>query len=333
MSGKVQAAIIGCGAIGSEFADDPLMSGNIYSHAEAYVRCKATQLAAVCDIDPAKALRCAQRWNAGAVYVDHHVMLAEQRPQLVSICTPDSTHAAILQEVLHCDSVRGVLCEKPLATDLAAAERLVRCADERGVVLAVNHGRRYAENIRNLRLYLASGAIGTIRAVTGWYTKGALHNGSHWFDLLRLLAGEVQCVRAWNGLRESSSDPTLDVLLVLHAGPLATLRACASTGFSVFEMDVLASAGRVRLTEGTARISLFLPRPSERYSGYTELLAVEHEFGSFRDLTLHAVEDLVDSLHQHRPPACSGYDGLASLQIADAALRSAQTGHAVTVRE
>ncbi len=329
----LRAAIIGCGAIGSEFADDPKLRGDVYSHAEAYVRCQKTELMAVCDIDAARAQRCARRWSVHAHYLDYRTLLAEQRPEVVSICTPDPTHAAILRDVLDCDSVRAVLCEKPLATDPKVVASLVHRARDRAMVLAVNHSRRYAESICNLRVLLASGEIGAVQAVTGWYSKGVLHNGSHWFDLLRMLAGEVEWVQAWDGLAQCGPDPTLDVLLMLRSGALATLRACPPGAFSLFEMDLLATCGRVRLTESTARITLFLPQPSERYSGYTELAPVERDFGGFRDLTLRAVEDLVAAVEERRAPACTGGDGLAAVRIAQAAIRSSSSGERVILFE
>lgn len=323
----LRAALIGCGRIGSLMAEDPLLAGDVFTHAEAYVRSPFTELVAVCDRDPALAERCAERWNVAKAYDDIAAMLRQVQPDVISICTPDSTHFAVAQQVLQtAPSVRGMLCEKPLATSLAEAELLVEDARRRGVILAVSYMRRYAANIRALRSFLSSGELGEITAVTGWYTKGVLHNGSHWFDLLRMLAGAVSWVEAHDVLGEGGEDPTLDVLLGLESGALATLRAVRAEDFTLFEMDILTERGRIRLTDSGHAIDVYRAAPSSRYSGYVELIAEPHSFGHRRDQLLYAVDDLAQAVAEGRQPACTGHDGVAALRIGDAALEASRCG-------
>ena len=117
-----RAAVIGCGKIGSEFADDSRVPG-FYSHAGAYAECAATRLVAVCDSDPEKLERCGWLWQVEARYRDARRLLEEVRPDIISICTPDRTHAELLELALATPGVRAVLVEKPLATDLESARR------------------------------------------------------------------------------------------------------------------------------------------------------------------------------------------------------------------
>ena len=112
-----RAAVIGCGKIGSVFADDPLLAGDVYTHAEAYVRSPATELVAVCDRDADVAQRCGERWNV-ASFTDVAETLYSADPDIVSICTPDETHYAIARLAIEAQSVRAILCEKPLATNV-----------------------------------------------------------------------------------------------------------------------------------------------------------------------------------------------------------------------
>ena len=325
-----RVALIGCGKIGSGFADDPLMKGNVYTHADAYTRCPDTELVAVCDSDPSRLARCGERWSIAARYTSAVALIETEMPDIVSVCTPDATHYEVVRTLLTSQHhVKAVLCEKPLATSPEQAQELIRLADERGVVLAVDYTRRYANNLRALQMFLAAGNLGTIQAVGGWYTKGTLHNGSHWFDLLRFLVGEVDWVMGMNALCEPGSDPTLDVILGLRNGALATLRACDARRFTVFEMDIVGTLGRVQLLEFCYRIDLAYSAPSSRYSGYFELLPVFHDFGDRSDPLLHAVEDLVAALQNGCLPACSGKDGLAAVQIGWAAHESAKTGRRV----
>ena len=330
----LRAALIGCGKIGSEFADDQRMKDDVFTHADAYSRCIDTTLVAICDTDPLRLERCGRRWKVESRYQDVQAMMNTVHPDLVSICTPDTSHYQVLHQVLTASNTpRGVLCEKPLANDMVQARDLIDLCKQRGIVLMVNYMRRFAENINALRSYLSDGNLGEIQAVNGWYTKGTLHNGSHWFDLLRFLIGEVAWVDAIDNLKEPGQDPTLDMILGLENGVLATLRAVRATFYTVFEMEILGTKGRVQLSDSCFKIDLSLVVPSPRYSGYVELAPSPANFGDRRNLALHAVEDLVDCVHGNGHPACSGEDGLKALAIGLAARKSSVIGEKVALDE
>jgi predicted dehydrogenase len=318
----LRAAVIGCGRIGSGFADSPGLAGDVFTHAEAYVRSDTTQLFAVCDRDASAAEKCGARWNAMS-FTGIGELLDEVQPEIVSICTPDDTHFEIARMALEAPSVRAILCEKPLATTVDDGEALVRIGREQGKLIAVAYGRRYAGNFRAIQRFLSEGEIGRVTAAHGWYGKGVLHNGSHWFDLVRMLIGEVEWVEAADRLREGGSDPTLDVTLGTQTGAVATVRGTDSDAFTIFEMDLLTDDGRVSIRESGHEIELFHAGPSPRYAGYTELLPMPHDFGDMRNTMLHAVDDLATALRDGREPLCSAEDGLAALRIATAARKSA----------
>jgi len=135
----------------------------------------------------------------------------------------------------------------------------------------------------------------------------------------------------YNRLVLSITDPCLDIVLGLQSGELATLRSCDASQFSVFEMDVMGTKGRVRLVDSCHVINHDRVADSSRYSGFRELVRNGINFGNQRDLMLHAVEDLVEAVRTGRPPACTGADGLAAVAIGCAADRSAKTGKRVTL--
>jgi predicted dehydrogenase len=328
----LRAALVGCGRIGSQMADDPLLAGDVFTHADAYVRSPATELVAVCDLDPLLAAQCAQRWGVDQVFSDPAQMQSEIAPDLVSICTPVHTHESVAHQLLKAASPpRGILCEKPIATSLEAARKIAELACERRVMLAVSYMRRHAPNLKALRDFLSSGALGGVQSAAGWYTKGVLHNGSHWFDLLRMLVGEVDWVEAHDILAEGGADPTLDVLLGLRQGGLASLRAARDNRFTLFEMELICERGRIRITDSGHDIAVERAVVSPRYTGYVELVPDELDFGDRRNQMLYAVDDLADAVVQQRQPACTGADGIAALQIATAAFSSARSQSIVRI--
>lgn len=326
----MKALLIGCGKIGSTFADDPKIKG-VLAHAQAYSLCPQTELAAVVDAEPAAAKRCAARWSVPVWGTDARQILAEIRPEIVSVCSPDETHHAMIRAVLESPGLRAVFAEKPLAMAEAEAEELVALAREKGVRLAVNYSRRYAAGHVRLRQAIREGALGRIQRVGGFYTKGTLHNGTHWYDLARMLVGEIVEAQGWNALGEAGPDPTLDAVLRFESGALASLQALDSTIYSLFEMDILGTLGRARLVDSGHWIERFGAEDSPYYSGYRTLVPCEREPGVLEDCTLRALEDLLASVAEGREPACSGADALQALRIGLALHRSARGGGPVRI--
>ncbi len=330
MSYRMRAGVVGCGKIGSEFSDDPLIAG-IYSHAGAYAASGRTDLVGVCDSDAARAARCAERWGLKRGHTRVGAMLEEVRPEVVSVCTPNETHGAVLEEILESPHIRGVLVEKPLALRTSEAMTLLAKARDRDVRLAVNYSRRYAASHREVKELLDAGALGTLQAITGLYVRGVLHNGTHWFDLVRWLVGEVEEVRASGRDEAATEDPTLDVDLALVGGLRATLRGCQADAFSIFEMDLIGTEGRIRLSDSGHRIERFVVGGSPHYSGYRALRAAEPMSGGLADVLVNAVDDLTIAIERGREPVCSGDNGVAALRVAEAALQSAREGSTVMV--
>ena len=110
---------------------------------------------------------------------------------------------------------RTVLGEKPLADNMADARRMVAAAQEAGLLFAVIQNRRYDENLRRLRAFLESGAIGQLTTVNSDFYLGVHFGGFrdhmahvllsdmaiHTFDAARYLSGSEPCsvyCHEWN---------------------------------------------------------------------------------------------------------------------------------------
>jgi predicted dehydrogenase len=324
-----RAALIGCGKIGSEFDDNPRIKG-VYSHAGAYVACSQTELVAVCDQDPNRLSRCAEKWGVVATFRDAHQMLAETRPDIVSICSPDSTHYELLRAVLSSPGVQAVFAEKPLAVELDQANEIVEEADRRGVLLAVNYSRRYSNSYFELRQLLDAGGIGEILAVSGYYTKGIIHNGSHWIDLARFLLGEMVEFRGINSRSEAEPDPTLDGLIEFARGMKGYLHGCSFDDLvSFFEMEIVGTRGRVSITDSGRTITFYELADNPHHSGYKTFSKTREVDGGLSYALLNAVDDLVHALITRSQPRCNGREAAAALRIACALRDSARSASPV----
>ena len=124
-SHPLRAAVIGGGVFGRH-------------HAAKYMRLPGVTLTAIAD-PSAEARRQNALTLRAPVFADWHDLLGQV--DIVSVCTPASTHAELVRAFLSAGT--HVLVEKPIATDLDEADELVRLASEVGLVLTVGHQERY----------------------------------------------------------------------------------------------------------------------------------------------------------------------------------------------
>ena len=117
-------------------------------------------LAAVCDSSAAAEARCRREYPAVSFTADYRAVLANPAIAAVVLATPAVTHFAMAMAAL--DAGKDVFVEKPLATELADGEALVKRADEAGRILMVGHILRYHPAVVELEALLRSGALGKI---------------------------------------------------------------------------------------------------------------------------------------------------------------------------
>jgi len=165
----------------------------------------ALELAAVSEPDAAARAAVAER--CGAVgYDDLAAMLAHPGLDAVIIATPTPLHA---EHAIACFAAgKHVVLEKPMATSLADGLRICAAAEAAGRVLIVGHSHSFDQPVRAMRDLIAGGTLGRVRMIHSWCfsdwiyrprrpdelrveTGGGvtLRQGSHQFDIIRLLAG------------------------------------------------------------------------------------------------------------------------------------------------
>jgi predicted dehydrogenase len=327
----LRAALLGCGWIGSEFRTDTPVG--IYNHAAAYQACPDSELVAICDTDAEKLSRTGERWQVPARYTNLEELLVKSAPEVISICTPDAMHFEGVRAALSSPSVRGILAEKPLALEVEEAEELAKMAHSRGVALSVNYSRRYSVGHAELREWIRGGGVGRIVTVGGFYTKGTLHNGSHWFDLARWMVGEITEVSGFDMLGETGADPTLDAILRFENGAAGHLQAFDASAGTLFEMDILGTQGRVRVVEPAGQFATFHLNESRTFPGYRVFEPGDVWPARNSDTVLHAVEDLVACVKNGGVPRCSAEDGVAAVRVARAVRESARIGQPINLQK
>lgn len=119
------------------------------------------EVAGLCDVRPERAEALAQQFPAvRRVYTDWREMFERERPDVVSVCLPNVLH----EEPVIAALARGahVLCEKPLAPTVAAAERMFGAARRAGRALMAAQNFRWAPATMALKAAVDDGQIGEV---------------------------------------------------------------------------------------------------------------------------------------------------------------------------
>jgi len=168
---------------------------------------------------------------------------------VVHVCTPNHTHRDLALQAL--EAGRAVVCEKPLATSLAAAREMGSAAT--GAVATVPFVYRFHPMVREARARTARGELGRVGSVHGsylqdWLSRGDDDNwrtdpaiggpsrafgdiGSHWCDLAEFVTGDpiarlsarTSTVRPDRAGSSVSTEDVVSVQFVTTAGVLGNL--------------------------------------------------------------------------------------------------------------
>lgn len=302
--------------MGCLYPRDPKRSG-IYTHAEAYHACPDTQLLALCDTVPTQAEKAQALWQVPHLYTDFLQLIEQQPIDLLSICTPDATHASIVKQVLQNNGAKVILLEKPVAMTLAEAIEIKTLAAASSCQILVNYSRCYdAKHIR-VKNYMKQGTWGDLVSVNGCYNKGILHNGGHWFNLFSFLTQrELEITHVTLPERStaySEKDPSPSVSAITQDGVHVTLQSLPYQNYALFEMDLFFERGRIRITESGGKVELFATAPNVLI-GSQGLQATE-VWEDIDDPTLNLVTQAVECIQQPQIPlSCSLEDGVQVLE-------------------
>ncbi len=144
----------------SQFGIGIIGAGGIaHAHAQAYVNVEEAALIAVSDVNPGAAAGAAEKYGVDALSLEE--LLADRRIQVVSICTPPTSHASLTIAAL--DAGKHVLVEKPVATTVEdAADMMEAVKRSDGLKAMVAHSHRYWAANRKAKEILDSGKIGDV---------------------------------------------------------------------------------------------------------------------------------------------------------------------------
>jgi len=193
---------------------------------------------------------------------------------------------------------------------------MVELAEKNGVILFVNHNRRWDQLYQNIREYISSGGIGELQQISCYYTSGIANSCSHLFDVLRMLFGDVKHVSSWYKGDKSLDDPNMDGYITFNSDVTCTIQSLDVDHYTIFEFDIFGTDGRMRIIDNGFQLKYWKAGKSIKYLGYRELFTKESPITIPKKTMIQsAVKNIVDSLSGSRIPECNGYDGIKSLEI------------------
>ena len=133
------------------------------------------------------------RWNGTIPPRDRRAskhLLANRGVEAVYVATPNDRHADVVEACARAG--KHVLCEKPMATTLDDARRMVAACERAGVRYATAFDQRFHAAHRRLRDLVAGGALGVVAQARIHY---ACWLPADWSE--RQLAGRPSPSRRW----------------------------------------------------------------------------------------------------------------------------------------
>ena len=205
--------IIGLGQIGMGYDLANNLEHFVYTHAKAFSI--HPQFDLIGAVEPSETKRKTfRKYYDLPVYSNVVEALKETECNVIVIAVPTSSHHNLIKEVLELCSPELILCEKPLAYDLVEANSIVQMCKIADVQLVVNYMRRADPGSIEIKNRIESGIIQEPIKGIVWYSKGFLHNGSHFFNLLEFWLGPFikgKIIEKGRKLNNHDSEPDLQV--------------------------------------------------------------------------------------------------------------------------
>jgi predicted dehydrogenase len=288
----------------------------------------------------------AKQYNV-EIYPDLASMLPEV--DVVDICTPTHLHLEIALQAAAAG--KHIICEKPLARNSAQALEMLAACHKAGVKLLVAHVVRFFNEYALAKSSVARGEIGkpgVIRLSRGsfrpkkpagnWFLDEAKSGGIlmdlmiHDFDYARWIAGDVESVYA-KKVTVANPDAPIDygiVILRHRSGALSHIAGAWAYPPPTFRthLEIAGDAGLIEFdSSDTAPILNLIARPA----GDSPDVGLPSSPVSESPYTTQ-IKEFYDVLLGKKEPRVLAEDGLAAVQIAEAAIQSAATGKAVILK-
>ena len=329
----LRAGVIGVGAMGRH-------------HARNYANIDGVELIGIADANEGTAQKMAQQFG-GTAYTDYEAMLADAKPDLVTIAVPTVHHLTVAQRAI--EQGIHVLLEKPIAFSVAEGQQIIDLAAAANVRLMVGHIERFNPAITALKERLAKGELGRVFQIdarrqgpfpariqdVGVVIDLAVHD----LDVIRYVTG-VEITRVFAETERqihSSHEDLLTGLVRLADGTVGTLMVNWLTPTKIRQLDVIGEKGMFRVDYLTQDLYFFengaAPAgdwPFRDLRGVSEGRMIRFVVPKMEPLRAE-IESFLAAVRGEASVPVSGEDGLRALHLAQSVVASGLENRPVAV--
>lgn len=317
MSKKIGVAVIGAGFWGK-------------NHARVFNELEETELLAVCDINADRAKSVAKQYGVEA-YMETGRMLKRRDIEAVSICTWSTSLAKEALKALKAG--KHVLVEKPMAANSKQAEALIKTAEKEGLHVSVGFLMRFIPGIQYIKKAIENKSVGelvcaTAKRVSEWPERigdiGVVKDlAIHDIDISRyLFGGDPIAVYAKTGnMKHKLFEDYAHIMLTFENGKNAFIESNWLTPYKTRVLVVTGSEAIVKLDYITQELTIEDAKETvQPRIPWQEPLKVE-------------LKHFANCILGKEKPLITGTDGLKALKIAEAALKSSETGRLMKIKQ
>jgi UDP-N-acetylglucosamine 3-dehydrogenase len=314
---KLKVAVIGIGFWGR-------------NHVRVFQELPQTELVGICDVNTERVSALAKELKIEG-YTDSNQLLKREDLDAVSICTWTTAHAEESTRALNAG--KHVLVEKPIASTVPEAKKIVKLAKKKGLHLMVGFIERFNPGVQRVKEAINEGKIGTLvsataRRVSQWPERlgdiGVVKDTAiHDIDVMRYIFGEdpVAVYAKVGNLRHTKFEDYAQIMLSYKDNKTAFIETNWLTPYKTRSLIVTGSEAIISLDYLTQKITI-------ETAGQT--LTPRYEWKEPLKLEL---QHFADSILNNKEPLVTGVDGLKALMIAEAALKSTRNNRAILLNK
>lgn len=335
---RLRVGLIGCGTVAQR------------GHLPGLLRSRRVIVVALADSDSKNLAKTASRFGISKTFTDYRAML-DDKLDMVDICVPNHLHAEVAIDALK----QGVhvLVEKPLATSVEDARRIVRTAEEQRLKLCEAKQWRYIPALRKAYEWYSRGKLGRLISIFAqwhldvpltwsharWYydrekSGGGIVSdiGIHLLDLMLLFGGPASRVSASGGdfLGTMGLDTSVQALLEFSGGGSGFLDVSWLAPYSKM-LELVGTAGIATVNMqyySAARVSHFRNPVKDLFfsagtiARNTRRVITRDFFNPLPNLYADLIDDFADSIASDGPPPIPGEIAVRALELKEAIYKS-----------
>ena len=302
------------------------------SQASAFEAHEATKVVALANPGDDALASFENRFGDVHYYDTAQAMLKDANIDIVGIATHAHLHAEMT--ILAAQAgVKGVLCEKAMATSLSECDAMIEACEKSGTKLLINHPRRFHPVFQMAKELIAENTIGEIKMVECFGYGKLMHNGSHAFDVLTDFFGEAAWVQGELIETDDKADPDGRGFVKMKNGVTALVDFAS---IQPFEFTFRGDGGTLTIDQFEEGLQVTLyelqdQRPGRPWFSYSPKRAVRRRYHAPQSFMLPmqgAVDELVNAINENRAPNCDGKAARASIEMGIALHASAENNGA-----